>query len=247
MRSLNPKRSRTRRQISLTTTAFVIAAFGVFACTISVVLNAIPLVNVQSSGYGLYSFFLIMVLLLGFALIVAGIAVAFRGLTLRPENDLALNTGEFLRQQLDARYTFIRNYNKPGVGYIDAVLVGPPGVLVFRILDSTGDLLNDGANWVKRGRGESYETVRINPTNEAIEDIRKLRQHFAKHRLGDVPVYGVIVFTRPDRDLRITAQTPTVPPTHLHRLMETLKNDYFAKDRIDAARVQAAASLLMGE
>mgnify|MGYP001358380153 CR=1 FL=1 len=246
MRSLNPKRSRTRRQIRLSTIAFVVAAFGVFACTISLILTAIPLVNIQSSSYSLYSLLLYGVLGFGTLLIVAGLALAFRALLLRPENDLALVAGQYLSQQLDERYTLIRNYNRPGVGYIDAVLVGPPGALVMRILDHQGDLLNDGSDWVKRGRGGRFETININPTRQALVDIRKLREYFQKNRL-DVPVYGVVVFNRSERDLRLSAQAPTVPPTHLHRLMETLKTDYFAKDRIDAARVQAAVTLLMGE
>ena len=246
MRSLNPKRSRTRRQIRLSTIAFVVAAFGVFACTISLILTAIPLVNIQSSAYSLYSLLLYGVLGFGTLLIVVGIALAFRALLLRPENDLALVAGQYLSQQLDERYTLIRNYNRPGVGYIDAVLVGPPGALVVRILDHQGDLLNDGSDWVKRGRGGRFETININPTRQALVDIRKLREYFQKNRL-DVPVYGVVVFNRSERDLRLSAQAPAVPPTHLHRIMDTLKTDYFAKDRIDAARVQAAVTLLMGE
>lgn len=246
MRNLNPKRSRTRRQLRLTTIAFVIAAFGVFACTISLILSAIPLVNIQSSSYSLYSLVLYAVLGFGTLLIVVAIALAFRALLLRPENDLALIAGQFLTQQLDERYTLIRNYNRPGVGYIDAVLVGPPGALVLRILDAQGDLYNDDVNWVKRGRGGRFETVNINPTREALADIRKLREHFQKNRL-EVPVYGVVVFNRGERDLRLNVQNPAVPPTHLHRLLDTLKTDYFAKDRIDAARAQAAVTLLMGE
>lgn len=247
MRSLNPKRSRTRRQIRLTTLAFVVVAFGVFACTISLVLNAIPVVNTQSPAYGAYSLILIVILLFGVLLIALGVGIAFRALMLRPENDLALVAGQFLSQQLDSRYTLIRNFNRPGVGYIDAVLVGPPGALVMRILDTRGDLLNEGSDWVRRGRGGTYEVVRINPTREALADIRKLRDYLNKHRLNDVPVFGAVVFNQPDRDLRLTATAPGVPPTHLHRLTETLRGDYFAQDRLDPARVQAAVALLMGE
>jgi hypothetical protein len=247
MQNLNPKRSLTRRQVRLTTLAFVAAAFGVFACTISVILTTIPVVNTQSSAYGLYTLAVLAVLLFGALLIAVGIGVVIRALTLRGENDLAKVAGTWLSQHLDARYTFIRNYNRPGVGYIDAVLVGPPGALVFRILDTKGDLFNEGASWVKGRRGGGYDVLNVNPTREAIADIRKLREHLSKHRLADVPVYGVIVFNSSDRDLRITAQQPTVPPTHLHRLLDTLKNDYFAKDRIDAARAQAVVSLLMGD
>lgn len=245
MQNLNPKGSRTRRQVRLTTLAFVIAAFGVFAATISVILTTIPVVNTQSSAYGLYTLGVIAILLFGVLLIVVGIGVAARALTLRPENDLARVAGDWLSHQLDARYAFIRNYNRPGVGYIDGILVGPPGALVLRILDTKGDLLNDGVNWVKRNRTGGYDVIRIDPTREAITDIRKLRDHLSKHHLGDVPVYGVVVFNQSDRDLRITAQQPTVPPTHLHRLLETLRADYFAAERIDAARVKVVVSLLM--
>ncbi|MBE2271008.1 MAG: NERD domain-containing protein [Anaerolinea sp.] len=246
MRSLNPTRARNRRQIRLTTLAFVMAAIGVFACTISIVLVAIPLVNTQSPSYGLYTLTQIGILIFGFLLAIVAVILVIRAFTLKPDNDLARMTSDMLQTQLDDRYTFVRNVNRPGVGYIDAVLVGPPGVLVFRIIDRAGDFINEGAAWIKRGRNGELSSAGFNVTNEALTDIRALRSFLTRSRLKEVPVYGVVVFTRSERELRITPNQPAVPPTHLHNLITTLKQGYFAADRIDATQAQTVVTLLMG-
>src|SRR5262249_51183545 len=85
---------------------------------------------------------------LGVIVVIVGFGFLIRGQTYRIENNLALMVAEVLARELDASYTFIRNVNRRPLGYIDAVLVGPPGALVFRITDQNGIFLNEGADWL---------------------------------------------------------------------------------------------------
>jgi hypothetical protein len=127
------------------------------------------------------------------------------------------------------------------------VLVGPPGTLVFRIVDNEGHFLNEGANWLRiKPTGETVPAP-LNPTREAIADIRKVREYLEKHRIVNTPVYGVVVFIKEEPLVRLNATEPTVPPTHLQSLVISLRPNYLAKDRIDSATVEEIRRLLLGE
>ena len=158
-----------------------------------------------------------------------------RAFTWKTDNDLAMITGRSLAQYLDDRFVLIRNVSKRQIGYVDAVLVGPPGTLVFRILDAEGNFANEGANWLRiKPNGESVPGG-INPTREAIADIRKVREYLDKHHVVNTPVYGVVVFTKDEQRVRLSARDPVVPPSHLRTLVNNLRPNYLAKDRIDQA------------
>jgi hypothetical protein len=248
MRNTAPTRSISRRRRQWIIFAFLIAAVGVFICTISLVLSAIPLVNPTSTAYGGYTLVLVAIAVVGGVLLLIAAGVGIRGLTWRAENDLAQATARVLAASLDDRYTLVRNVNRRETGYIDAVLVGTAGALVFRILDKPGDYVNDGANWLQRKRSGGIDSAGINPTREAITDIRRLREFLGKNGLGDVPVYGVVVFTIEPPRIRIEAQNPTVPPTVLSALLPTLRANYLASEtRIDGTRVDRVVRLLLGD
>jgi hypothetical protein len=197
--------------------------------------------------YGTYLFIRTAVLVLGGIIILIALGLAVRALTWKKDNDLARITGRVLEPILDDRYTFIRNVSKREIGYVDAVLVGPPGVLVFRILSQQGVFANEGPNWLMRGKRGEWLPANINPTREAIADIRKIREFLAKRQLPNVPIYGVVVFIVEPPGVQLMAKEPTVPITHLSTLYANLQRDYLAKDRIDQASTAAIARFLLGE
>ena len=131
---------------------------------------------------------------------------------------------------------------------VDAALIGPPGVLIFRILNNRGIFANEASNWLKQGKTASeWKPAGINPTREAIADIRKTRQFLAKNRLGETPVYGVVVFTVEPPYTQLMAKAPTVPITNLSLLYTNLQDNYLAQTRIDPAHVTAIVRLLFGD
>jgi hypothetical protein len=183
----------------------------------------------------------------GILIILVAIGMAIRALTWKKDNDFAIITGRFLEQYLNDRYTFIRNVSKREIGYVDAVLVGPPGVLVFRILNNRGVFANEGPNWLKQNKRGEWLPAGINPTREAIADIRKMREYLAKQKLGEIPVYGIVVFIVEPPYTQLMAKEPTVPLTHLKSLNDNLQDNYLAKDRIDLNAVNTIVRLLYGE
>ncbi len=247
MRNVAPSNSLVRRANQVKTLALLIGAIGVFVTAIGVLLSVIPLVSVSAPEYATYSFVSDLALVTGIALLVIAVALAVRAFTWKIDNDLAMITGKFLAQYLDDRFTLIRNVSKRQIGYVDAVLVGPPGVLVFRILDVEGSFANEGANWLHRQPNGEFVPARINPTREAVDDIRKVREYLENKQIPNTPVYGVVVFTKPEQRVPLSAHDPVVPPSHLQSLVNNLRPNYLAKDRIDAPTVVQIVRALYGE
>jgi hypothetical protein len=240
MRNVAPSEALRRRANIYLALGFVIAAIGAFCFILSFVMRDIILAAPGSSTYttveavrSIFSLFWI-VALLGIGLV--GFAIWWGA---HIDNSLARITGDVLGQRLDNRYTFIRNISKLGTGYIDAVLIGPPGALVFRVLDQQGAFVNEGDRWViMDGKGQ-WVPARINPTKEVVDDIKKLRDYLTARKLPDMPIFGVIVFIKDDPAVRLTLKEPVVPATHLSSLYNRLQSNYFAKERIDQRTVQA--------
>ena len=245
MHNVAPSRALARRTRQLLTIAFVVAAIGAFIAVAGLALVVVPLVGINSPSYSMYTFIQAGVILLGVIIFFVALGITTRALTLRKDNDLAMTVGRFLGNYLDERYHFIRNVNKRGLGYVDAILLGPPGALVFRILDERGVYANEGANWLKPdGRPNGWVKAKIDPTRECVQDIKKLREFLAERKLDAVPVYGVIVFVREEPQLQLVPREPVVPITTLRALLPNLNGNYLAKERVDAGRVGAVVQLL---
>jgi hypothetical protein len=234
MHNLVPSRALARRSRTLLTIAIVVGALGAFIAAIGVVLYAIPLVQAGDTLYDLVRGSLIV---FGALLFLLALVLVVRAVTWRTDNDLAVQVSSALGASLDARFTFIRNISTRELGYIDAILVGPPGVLTFRILDHKGILANEGADWLIQNKKGEWRPLGNSPTREVVADIEKLRTYLSGRNLGDVPVYGVIVFTTDPSTTQLMGKAPVVPPTHLASLIPNLGDNYLAKDRIDARRV----------
>lgn len=243
-----PKRSLTRRSRYMLVVGFIIASVGVFMTSLGLFLRLVPTFFGQGTTAaqlqtGIGTTFVV----LGAVTLLAGLGVIIRALTRRRENDLAFITGEHLKPIFDERYRFIRNINQPKLGYIDAVLVGPPGVLVFRILQRAGQLFNQKGGWVHRDRNGEWVPMRVNPTKEARVDVIAMREFLAKHRMPDVEVYGVVVFVNEPPELTIQIEDPVVPVAHLSGFVDAIENNYLAKERISPQRVERIQALLLGD
>lgn len=241
MQNVAPSHALVRRSRQLLLLAFLTVSAGVFLAVIGIALNILPLAPLKNETVPTIGR---IVFVFGGIVGLLGLIMAARAATWRTENDLALITGRSLEPHLDHRYTFIRNISKLGLGYIDAVLLGPQGALVFRILDDEGVFFNEASGWLKRNKNGGWSPWRVNPTKEAVVDIQRLRDYFKKRSLEDVPVYGVIVFTGDDSRAQISTERPTVPTTTLPHLLERLSDNYMAKERIDPRTVDALVKTL---
>jgi hypothetical protein len=168
----------------------------------------------------------------------------YRGLTLAHDNELALQVGEALKPLFGEQYVYLRNISRRRLGYIDAILLGPPGALVFRVVNPTGFWRNEVAEWFTQDRNGRQKPAPINPTRECARDVYALRSYFAKRQLGQIPVFGIVVFHQPN-GLTLQASAPTIPISETHRLPEILKREYLAQEnRISPQVTESAVRLL---
>lgn len=248
MENIAPIRALNRRSTQLLQTGFIVLAIGVLSTVIGALLTTILLIPRIHPLFGLYDFVGNGLLVIGVIVIGLAFAIGIRALTRRKENDLALLTGDVLNQSnyFDGRYSFIRNINRSGLGYIDAVLVGPPGALVFRILNNTGNYANEATNWLQQNKQGEWLPFAANPTKEAVEDVQHLRDYLTRNRLDNVPVFGIIVFTAGINAVQIAEKESVVPISHLHSLLQNLSGQFLAKqDRIPQETVTATRRLLL--
>jgi hypothetical protein len=247
MRNVAPSRSLVRRANQFKSLAFLVGAVGAFLTAVGVLMNVVPLVGANDPSFSLYNFIRGLATIAGILLLIAAAGILIRAFTWRTDNDLAQMTAQALGRELDDRYTFVRNVSKLEIGYIDAVLIGPPGALVFRIVDAEGDWANEGANWLIRKSSGDFLPAPFNPTKEDQVDIEKLDAYLKKKNVHDVPIFGVVVFTKDERRVRLSAREPVLPITHLHMLMVNLRDNYLAQERINMNIASQVVRLVYGE
>jgi hypothetical protein len=244
MQNVAPTGALARRSRQWLQLAFVVVTGGVFMAVIGLALFAIPLAVEGNRVFGLYNFVRTLLLVGGVITGIIGLGIAARAYLTRIDNDLAAITGQHLSRFLGNEFWFVRNISKRGLGYIDAVLVGPPGVLVFRIVDHTGVYANERGNWLTQNRSGEWVPASTNPTADDIVDIKAMREYLRTKSLPDVPVYGVVVFVREEPLTQLMTKEPTVPVAHLSQVLDVLQDNYLAVNRIDAPLVRRIVDLI---
>ncbi len=228
MQSLNPTRIVQRQGREIMIIGAIVLIAGMFCCGSSLAVFLLFSNNLIGT----------ILVALGGLILLVGVGLLIRGLTLRMENQPALAVAEVLARELDDSYTLVRNVSRRGLGYIDAVLIGPPGALVFRIVDQPGMFRNEGSDWLERKGGQTFVLSRMNATREAVTDIYALRKYLNRFNLSAVPVFGVIVFT--NSQVQLAARQPVVPIAELRTLPTVLRRVFLAENRVDKKTADAA-------
>lgn len=247
MRNIVPARALARRSRNFLFAAVLVFFLGILALAFSFFMRGIPLVVPANPNYDFYVLTQDLLLWLGVGLIVIALFIALRATTWKQDNPLALMIGEELAKVLDDRYVYIRNVNKFALGYMDAVLVGPAGALVFRITNKAGVFFNEGAYWMRQKDKGEWQTLKWSPTKECVADIKKLREFLQSRGLADAPVFGVVVFTEQEPATIVTTDKPVIPVLQPHELSYGLEDSYFSKkDRLDQLAANRIATLILG-
>lgn len=232
MQNLNPTRIIARRGRDMMLYGSVALLGGLFVAAIGFFVLVLFSSPIGGS----------LIILVGLIALVVGLGLLIRGLTYRKDNDAARVIGELLARELNERFVYIRNLSRPTLGYIDAVLIGPPGALVFRITDDPGVFLNEGSDWLERRSGRDYELSRKNYTRECVTDIYALRNYYAKRGLSNIPVYGMVVFV--NSQVQLQTRKAVVPIAQPQTLMLVMRKEYLSQDRIDENTVKAALDVV---
>lgn len=245
MQNVAPTLALARRARQLLQLAFLAMSAGIFVIVVALTMFVIRAASETGETYSFYNFLRTALLFFGVLLMIAGAAMVLRAITWKTDNNLAIVTGAHLAQYLDESYTFIRNVSKFRLGYIDAVLVGPPGVLVFRTLNAEGQYLNEGGKWLVRDRRGDWTPAAINPTKDTIVDIQALRTYLDRYDLDEVPVYGVVVFTTKPTKISLQLVNPQVPVAQLEQLYDALQEQYLVNEaRITPQQITAVVRKL---
>jgi len=238
MQNINPSRNIARRGRYYLFLGMIAFFGGAIAVTLGILFIFFPLW--ESTAFDILRTLIIIV---GIIFGLIGIAFMIRALALRRDNPLAFAVGEALIQFLDNRYTYLRNVSKRGVGYIDAVLVGPPGALVFRIVDYQGSWRNERSEWLREARKGKFRNAGTNPTRECVKDVYALRKFLSKHGLAKVPVYGIVVFT--SEHVQLSAADPVVPICEMPTLYQIMRREYLTDERIPPPMIRNAVDAII--
>ncbi len=240
MRSIIPSHIIARRTISLFQIAFVLISFGIFLGILGLAL----FITANDDTDVVFSFIQMAALFGGVFVGLVGVGFAIRAATIKPDNSLAIAVGRHLEGFFDDSFVYIRNLSKRRLGYIDAVLIGLPGALVFRIVGRQGKFLNEGGNWMQANAQGQWKPMSINPTKEAVDDVKALRDYLAAKGQPEIPVYAVVVFVEDDPLAHLILKEPLVPATHMTSLHHRLQQNYLVKERIDRRTVEAVVEIL---
>ena len=246
MQNVAPTRKLNRRSRDFLIAAAVVFLLGATLAIVGLTLHVINVVVPSNPGYDVYDLTRKAVLSGGGGLMFVSLLMALRAVTWKTDNLLAKAVGDELSQYLDKHFVYVRNISKRSIGYVDAVLISRHGVLVFRISDREGVFFNEKGEWlIQKDKGE-WKPMRWNPTREVVADVKAIREYLADYKLNDIPVYGVVVFTKDNPITQFTVQEPVVQVSYASDLSFSLQNTYFAKDRLDAETVQQVVNLLYG-
>ncbi len=237
MRNISPAHVMVNQAHNLLVSGLLLGLGGLVVLALSLLLYVVPL-----SLAAWYRALKIGLLVLGGVLLLAAAVQVVRGLRVPRENPYALALAGVLERFLDYRYTFIRNIGRRGLGYVDALLIGPNGALVIYFLRRKGAFVSERNLWLEHS-GQTLVPARDNPTQEAVKDVNALRAFLGQHGLADVPVYAVIVVVDPHT--AVTARQPVVPVAHMHNVQMALYDNYLAAERIRPDRVAGVVRAIM--
>ena len=243
MQSINPSNKVNRRGRFYGSMGLLVFLLGLIGSAFGILLSVLPLFGDGASSIGAVCFNIV-----GIPIALAGIGLIVRSFSLKKDNLFAYEVGEYLKKTSlnnDARYTFIRNISHRRLGYIDGVLVGPPGALVFRTVDYKGGWINERTEWRRRGKNGKLQKANTNPTKECARDVYALREYYKKQGLEKVPVYGIIVFVTPVDKLDLKADGPIMPVTSIDYLFHYMKEDYLSEERINSPTIRKATDTLI--
>ncbi len=145
---------------------------------------------------------------------------------------------------LDDQFYLLRNVTLPKQrGDIDAILIGPPGILALEIKDKTGVYRVDGRDWLYLSHGR-WRSSQSNPMRQAQANARRTEEFLAKA--------GLAFSTRPVVVLanslaRVTIDNPAVYIVLQGRL-ERFIQEWCAhsQTRLNAIQAAQAAAILKG-
>ncbi|MCY4008591.1 MAG: response regulator [Anaerolineaceae bacterium] len=215
---------------------------GSFVLLVGLALSVIPLIGREGSFAELYHILQQALILAGLLSAVCGLWFLLRANQRRKTDDLlAQEVFQTLARNLDARFSFISSSQIRSVCGIDALMIGPPGLLIFKFLHLNGQLYQERGHWLTQNRKGELIPLKNNPTQELLSDMNHIQQRLDGQGLSDFPIFGAILSLNDSDQLQYHANEEIFPLVFAPSLNERLKQSYFFRDRIT---LRAAGKLL---
>ncbi len=237
MRNISPERAMVSQARQMVISGMLCLLIGLVAFACGGMLIVIPL-----SIAAWYSVIQGVLLALAALFLLIGVIQLIRGWRFPVDNPHALKMAQFLERFLDYRYTYIRNIAGKALGTVDAVLVGPNGVLVFCFFAQKGSFYSERNVWLRQ-TGRELRPAGVNPTQEAARAVGRLRDLFRQRGLGDIPTYAIIVAAYPDT--AVQTQQPVIPIAHMPEVRAALADNYLSRERIRPDQVENVVRVIM--
>lgn len=126
---------------------------------------------------------------------------------------------------MDDRYTLVRNLQIPkSQADLDAVLVGPFGVLVMEIKNYSPKYSYkcEGSSWFWRKPGKRYSRMKESPTKQAIINTGYLKTYLSQHGIHGISIKTVVVIANPKAKFYV--KKPHRPIFHPRELGEYIQS-----------------------
>jgi len=212
-----------------------------------------PLViSVLVSAFGLFtSFATVSAAALTVLLLLLFVALAYDGIWFVPASLEAGVAGEAaLRRsllELDDSYTLFTGLIAPGGLEVDAVVVGPTGIVVFEVKSYVGTIIHDADGWrrvVLDGRGHLHSRGIGNPSTQVSRAARAVERYLQGHGVH-ATVRTALVFSDPQAQLDIEA--PNVPVLRLSQVLAFVRTADVLLPATQVAEVVLALDALPGQ
>lgn len=245
MQQLTPARALTRRAVNQLLMAASLGLLGLLLAIVGAFLYLVPLAVPDNPSFPAYDALrqaLLALATLGFGL---GVLISGRAIFRRPPRPAAALVSQALAQHLDARYTTIRHLSHVAYGALDAVLIGPPGLLVLRTLTREGIFFNQGGKWMQQRDQGAWRALNWSPSEAAQRDVRRLQAYLTRKGHPHVPINAAVIFTGQRPTTTITREHPAVPVLQTQDLPEALRRVYLDREaRLSSAQARAIIALL---
>lgn len=206
---------------------------GAFVLLVGLVLSIIPLIGREGALANPYQYLQQVLILSGLLIALSGLWFLLRANQRRKSDDLlSQDVFQKLSRQFDARFTFVSRGQLRNMRGIDALMIGPPGLLVFKFLHHRGHLYQERGHWLMQNRKGELIPLKNSPTKELISDINRIQHRLLGKDLADFPMFGAILSMNDADQLQYHANEEIFPLVFAPAMHERLKESFLFRDRV---------------
>ena len=245
MHNLSTGKGISRQARKLLQFAVLAVSGGAFVSIVSLALSVIPLVGREGSLANIYTLTTPSVFILGVITALIGLWILGRAYQRKRNDEFLANViAQKLCLEFDSRFTLVSNINNQGLRGVDAVIAGPPGLLVLRFLNHNGSLFQERGYWLIQGTKGDLRPLKNNLTKELLSDILRIKSRLDDKKLLGFPLFGAVLSVNSSDVLQYHSNGEIFPLVFSSSIAERLQQQYLSRDRVTLRAVRKAVEFL---